>query len=211
MNKKTKEPEKLKATNGRKISDVLAEFPDNFSKPIITIGELRDALSGRTYGLLILILALPTLIPMPTPGLSAIVGMPLIFVTFQMMIGIETPWFPGWIEKRSFSRSQMERVLKRIIPIMKKLEIVIKPRLNCLVESPAEHFIAAICLGLSWMIILPIPFGNALPAFCICLFALAILQHDGLLALLGIIAAAISCTVIYLFMDTVISFGAGLF
>jgi hypothetical protein len=45
---------------------------------------------------------------------------------------------------------------------------------------------------LAGILFLPIPLGNMLPAISICLFSLAILERDGLAALLAAVVTAIS-------------------
>lgn len=187
--------------NGRKISDILRELPDQFSTPDITVGELRDALSGRAYGILLLVLTLPTLIPIPTPGLSAILGAPLTLITFQLMLGLETPWLPKFIARRRINRNHLRRVCTWVIPYLEKLERIIRPRLNFLVRPPSNYFIALLCAILSLMIMLPIPFSNVVPALAIFLFAIGILQRDGLFVIFGMIVTLISAAVIIAFSN----------
>lgn len=192
--------------NGRRISDILRTLPDNFSTPDITIGELKDTLSGRAYGILLLVLTLPTLIPIPTPGLSAVLGAPLVLITFQLLLGMDTPWLPQFIARRNIKRDHLRRVCTRVIPYVEALERLFKPRLDFLVRRPANHFIAFLCVILSLMIMLPIPFSNALPALAIFLFAMGFLQRDGLFVIFGMIITLISTTIIFAFSRTLLLF-----
>lgn len=198
---KHRRPKPKDHPNGRKISDILKALPDHFSTASITIGELKDALSGRAYGILLLILALPNLIPLPAPGLSAALGAPLVLFTFQLMLGMKNPWFPHFIARRRIKRDDLRRVCTRIVPYMKKLELIFTPRLKFLVKPPADRFIALACVVLSLMILMPIPFGNALPALAICFFALGILQSDGLFVVLGTVTTLAGATAISLFFS----------
>lgn len=54
-----------------------------------------------------------------------------------------------------------------------------------------------ICLLLSVILFLPIPMGNMPPAIGICLFALAILERDGIWALAGLGATAASIIIVW--------------
>ena len=188
--KRTRQKKPRRTSNGRSISAILASLPDQFTGSSITIADLKDALSGRSYGILLLILALPNLIPLPTPGLSAALGAPLLLFTFQWMLGIDTPWFPRFIACKKLKLSTVERVCKRTAPYMKKLERFFKPRLQWMVEPPMTYLLAFTCVLLSLIMMLPVPFGNALPAFIITLVALALLAHDGLLALIALLLSA---------------------
>ena len=186
--------------NGKKISDVLKELPVHFTTPDISIGALKDALPGRIYGILLLVLAVPNFIPIPAPGLSAILGLPLVVISFQLMLGRKTPWFPKFIARRTIKRDHLQRICTRIAPYLAKLERIIKPRLKFLVKPPADRVIACLCVVLSLMIMMPVPLGNALPALAIFFFAMGILQRDGLLVILGILIAIIAGIVISAFV-----------
>jgi hypothetical protein len=48
---------------------------------------------------------------------------------------------------------------------------LLKPRLSFLTRPPFEQAIAVVCLLLALILFLPIPLGNMLPAFVICLFS----------------------------------------
>ncbi len=182
--------------NGRKISLILEDFISNFDKPTATIADLRDAIEGRSYSILMFILALPCIIPIPTPGLSAVLSAPLIIMTFQWMIGLKKPWFPGFISERKFKCEQMKRAIDRISPYLKKLESILKPRFQFLVNFPADRILSIICFALSLMIMLPIPFGNALPAFAICCISIGMLMRDGIMILVGLTVTA-GCTMLF--------------
>ena len=178
--------------NGRRISDILEELADEFKTPDITIGELKEALPGRVFGIFLIILALPNLVPIPAPGLSALLGAPLLLLTFQMMLGKKNPWLPQFLTLRSFKTEQLRSIFKKIMPTVKKWERVTTPRLLWLFYSPADRIISFFCVILSVLIMLPIPFGNALPALAICFFAIAFLQRDGFFIILGLITGIMS-------------------
>ena len=80
-------------------------------------------------------------------------------------------------------------------------EKLLRPRWSWLVGPRAEHVLGALTLVLAVVITLPIPFGNMLPAFAICLIALGVLERDGLWACFGILVGALalllSATVAY--------------
>ena len=186
--------------NVNKISDILTSLPNHFTNTKITIGEIKEALSERAYGILLLVLALPNLIPIPAPGLSTLLGVPLLLVTFQLMLGLKTPWLPNFIAKRSIKRDHLHAVCRRVTPWMQRLESVMMPRLMFFTAVPMNRLIALICVVLSLMIMMPIPFGNAFPALAICLFAVGIFQRDGLFIIAGLIITWISATVITTFL-----------
>ena len=64
--------------------------------------------------------------------------------------------------------------------------------------------IGVVCTLLALVLILPIPFGNMLPALTIGVLAFSLVQRDGLFALLGYALAAISAGVLVFAADVVI-------
>ncbi|MFN9002996.1 MAG: exopolysaccharide biosynthesis protein [Alphaproteobacteria bacterium] len=182
--------------DGRKISEILLTLPHGFTSQEVTFRELRDAFSGRIYGVLMLVLALPNLVPFPMPGLSAITGLPLLLLTIQLVIHMRTPWFPKAVLDRSIKVDYLHKVCSHAFPYLQKLEHFIMPRLLWLTRYPADRMIATICVFLSLLLMLPIPFGNSLPALAICFFSIAILQRDGLFVIIGFLCAIASIVVI---------------
>jgi hypothetical protein len=182
--------------NSKHISAILSQFIKNISSPSITIGEIKDTLSDRAFGTLMLLFALPNLIPLPIPGISTILGTPLIILSYQLMKGRKSPWFPKWLASRSLDSVKIKKILSYLIPYIIRLEFLLKPRLSFLIEPPLDKFIAGICFLMAIIMSLPMPLGNWFPAFTICLFALAILERDGVVVLLGLISALMSITLI---------------
>jgi hypothetical protein len=60
-----------------------------------TLGELRTALWDRGFGLSMLLLSLPSALPVPAPGYSTPFGIALVGLAAQMMMGRPTPWLPA--------------------------------------------------------------------------------------------------------------------
>ncbi len=195
--------------DNKSASTILGLFLKQFSTKKISVGDVSCALADRAFALLMLIFALPNLVPIPLPGISSILGLPLLFLSVQLMVGKSSPWFPVWLSQKSFKRHDMERAISYALPRMKKVENYLKPRLSFLLSTTSEKVIAFICVLMAILIVLPIPLGNWFPALTIFLFSLAILERDGLFVLLGIISAIASLIVIGTIILT--SIEAGLF
>ena len=124
-----------------------------------------------------LLFALPNVLPAP-PGLSGVLGLPLLYLSVQMMLG-RVPWLPGFIGDRAMPRDRFAQLVERLGPLLARAERLLRPRWSILVSHGAERVLGALCLVLAAVLALPIPFGNMLPAFAICLIALGILERDG--------------------------------
>lgn len=178
----------------RKLSEILQDMMQDAAGDRISIGDLLRALEGRAVGALLLVFAFPNVLPSP-PGLAGILGLPLIYLATQLMLG-RTPWLPPFIANRSITRLTFDTLVTRAIPWIARAERMLKHRFWPLVSPPAQRLVGALCLFLSLVLILPIPFGNMLPSIAICILGLALLERDGVWIVAGCIAAVIATTIV---------------
>jgi hypothetical protein len=178
-----------------RLSDILFAIARGQERERIAIADLLQALEHRAIGALMFIFAVPNAIPVP-PGVSAILGAPLIFLSFQLMIG-RRPWLPKVITDRSLSRVDFEKVVNLAAPWLAKAERLMKPRFEILARPPAEYLVGAVCLVLAVILFLPIPLGNMLPAFTICVLALGVLERDGLWISIGLVLAVLAVVIVW--------------
>ena len=177
------------------LSGVLRVLANDASRERISIRDLVEALGDRALAALMLVFALPNVIPTP-PGTSSVLGAPLIFLTAQLALG-RKPWLPDFICARSLPFHDFRVLVRRIAPWLERAEKLLRPRMTRLAEPPMEYVVGLVCFVLSVILALPIPFGNIPPALAICLMALGILERDGGWIVAGLIAAAISVAIVF--------------
>ncbi len=164
----------------------------------LTIGVLAEAFGERALGALMFVFAVPNVIPTP-PGTSAVLGLPLVFLTFQLMIGRETLWLPARIRDRPISAGLISSFITRAGPYLARFEKVLRPRFSLLVHNnAAERLIGLVSFCMAIVLFLPIPFGNILPAAAIAVLALGLAERDGAATIFGYALVAISCVVLAL-------------
>jgi hypothetical protein len=179
----------------RRTSQVLRDFMAGHTEPRISLGALRDALGDRGFGVLLFIFALPNLVPVNIPLLSAVLGLPLVLLAAQLSYGRHKPWFPDWLTQQSFPRQGLTNVVLRALPFLERTERLLKPRLTVLLSWTAERFVGVAILILALILTLPIPFANWLPACGIAIIGLAIVEKDGLAVLVGLAVGVASVLV----------------
>jgi hypothetical protein len=165
--------------------------------PTVTLGEIIHRLGHRAFGAMFFVFAAPNWLPMP-PGASTFLGFPLVLMTPQMIFGVHGPWLPNFIDKRPIKRQHMARAFKKLIPWLQKVEKVSRPRLTFLFGPIGDRVIAFVCFLLSLALILPIPLGNMAPAAAIAVFGLAMIQRDGILALIAYAISAFSFGLLFI-------------
>jgi hypothetical protein len=157
----------------------------------VTIEELVASLDSRAFGFVVLLMALPNLTPGPSmPGFSTIFGVPACIVAAQMVLGRSQLWLPHWLGKRAVSRRRVAKVIGHAIPMVRRIEKVLKPRLPLLTQSIIGRWTGIGCLAAGVMLALPIPVFSMAPAFALILLSLGLLARDGAMLLLGHAAVA---------------------
>jgi hypothetical protein len=156
----------------------------------VTFAQMLDALGERGFGLLLIVMAVPNLLPFPgVPGVSFVTGMAILYLAIQLMLAKEEPKLPTWIGQKSFTRAQLSRFIVKTSPFLRWLERPIRPRWNPVVTGFGERLIGLVALIHAVTLALPIPMGNLPQAVALILFALALIELDGLMAILGYLAS----------------------
>ena len=182
----------------KKLSQILEELAADTSRTRVSIADLVRAMHGRAFGALLLIFAFPNALP-AIPGTSGILGMPLLFLSAQMMLGRQ-PWLPKFILLRSMPRDDFANLVERVNPWLEWADRFTAPRLQALTEPVAQRMVGGFCLLLSIVLALPVPFVNMLPGAALCLIGLGVLERDGLWMsggiALGLVALVVATFVI---------------
>lgn len=183
-----------KAARRKPLSEILSDIAADPSRDFVAVSDLITLLAGRGRAGLILLFAFPNVFPAP-PGMSGILGLPLLYLSLQMMLG-RLPWLPQIIGGRGMPRERFAQLVERLAPLLARAERLLRPRWTFLVSHSAERVLGGICLALAIVLALPIPLGNMLPAFAICLIALGVLERDGLWIILGTATGALSMVIV---------------
>ncbi len=176
----------------RPLSHVLIEFYRNEPMPT-TFGHLRDALADRGIAAMLLLVSAFNMLPLP-PGTSLISGLPCLLLAWQMMLRRKAAWLPQRVMDHIITEDTVKLIRTKIVPRLFWVEKFIKPRYWPFSPGNDEFAIGVICIITSVLLILPIPLGNWTSAIAMTTLALALLQRDGLLLLIGFISAILTVT-----------------
>jgi hypothetical protein len=158
----------------------------------VTVREIIDALDSRSFGLAVLLFSLPSVVPMP-PGVPTVVGIILLIVSFQMVIGREDLYLPGILSKRAFDRKSLVGAFEGLAPKLAVIEKVMKPRLLFMTGRVGSIFIGVVVLVMAVVLILPLPpGGNFPPALACAVLGLGLAQRDGALVLIGLVVSVVA-------------------
>lgn len=173
-----------------KLSDVIESLGED-ERPMLTVDEMLERFDSRAFGAVLLVCGLLNCLPLP-PGSSTILSLPILLLAPQIAWGADVPWLPHGVAARPLKRDSLRGLFRKLTPVVRKLEVVTRPRLQILFGPVGERLIGVVCALLALVLVLPIPLGNLAPGATVAVLAMALLQRDGLLVLLGYLMAGIS-------------------
>lgn len=159
---------------GAPISRIVAEVAARFPAERITLGEMAEAFGDRAFGLLILLLLLPSLLP----GMASVFGTPILILGVQMGLGRRTPKLPAFIARQSIRREDLLRLSGASSKYLKRIEQFVRPRPGWFTSPGGDRLFGWLSAYVALMLILPGPGTNGPPAFGNIVMALGLIEHD---------------------------------
>jgi len=165
--------------------DALDRMFSGARQSVLTLDEFLAGLEGRSYAFAIMALNIPNCIPTGIPWLSTITGVPMLLLLMQLFAGRPVPSLPGMIGRRGLSRGKLQDCLGKARRTIRWLEDTVHARhVGWVTGMPRQLLLIAWSLDIL-LLALPIPFDNFFPAWAIFFFCLALIEDDGLMAMLG--------------------------
>jgi hypothetical protein len=184
------------------ISNVMLQLAATANETV-TVRDLLDHFGERAFGALLLVFALPNALPMP-PGVSLLMGLPLLLISVQLMLGRSGLWLPKSMTKRGVSRATFITMSLRVLPTLRRIELIVKPRYQGLFNAVGERLVGTVAVVLAVVSFLPIPFGHMLPAVALVAFGFGLVEFDGVAIVVGWLLAAVSIGVMALLSHSII-------
>lgn len=160
-----------------RLSDLMQRLAEA-TGPTISLSEISDAMDQRSLGAFLFVFSLPSVIPLP-PGATLVLGLPLIFISWQIAIGRTRIWLPRRLSHYRMKQETFARIVGKSTPWLRRLESLIRPRNWHIGERAGERVFGVYALLLALAVVIPIPFGNWLPAVAIAIMSLAYTERDG--------------------------------
>lgn len=174
------------------IAEQLREAAARLAGEQVSIGELLQAHGPAARGSLLLLLAVPCMLPIP--GTGTVLGIGVLALAVAIWRGQSEAVLPRRVSELSMSRHWGQRVLNTLATVYAVAARVVKARSFGRVPERAS-WLAAPIAAMAVVLILPIPFGNILPALALILIGLGMAFRDSLAVLLGALAAALTIAV----------------
>ena len=183
------------------LSQKLAQIVEANATPDgITLNQLLERTEGRGFYLVIILLALPFVVPISIPGLSTVLGLAVAVLSLRLARG-QTPRLPELLGGRRLSPAFQKKILGSSVKFLRLVERLVRPRRTRWMATRPARFANALLMALMGILLaLPFPpvppMTNSLPCYSIILLAASMMEEDGVTIW---IAYAVSLgTIIYL-------------
>src|SRR4249919_3873560 len=98
-------------------SAVLQRLHDEAPADYFTLDWLMGSLRKRSFGVIMLLLALVAI----APGVSIVAGLLLMIPAFQMIAGLPAPIFPRRVAAHPFQMRHLAALVQRAVPVLRYL------------------------------------------------------------------------------------------
>jgi hypothetical protein len=184
------------------LTDDLRGLVERTGNRSTSIGELLEALKERGTAVLIILMAAPFVLPIPLPGLSMPFGAAIAVLGLRLGFG-RKPWLPKVLLRRPIQPSTLAAIVRSVERVARPIERLLRPRWPFM-SSGAMHAGAGVAIAVAALLLFPpfpMPGMNALPCLAIILFALGLMEDDGIAVVAGYVMLVVSYAYLYLWWD----------
>lgn len=170
------------------LCEVIDRMVDAGEGDTVSGDELRAVFAERAYGPLILMPSLLLVSPLSAiPMFSSLMGLTIVLISAQMLVGRSSPWLPGFVLRRGIPRDRLARAARVLRRVARVVDKVIHPRLQPLTGGVGGRVIAlaCVCIGLLIPPMELVPMSSSTAGAVVAVFGLALTARDGLLALIA--------------------------
>jgi hypothetical protein len=167
------------------VSALMLHLARDWPADRITLGEMIHAFGTRGYGLLIVLFAIPNLIPIYIPGWSPIFGIPLMIVCVQLALGLPEPRLPSVLTRRSLRKADLLLIVEKSMPWLKRIERYVRPRPSILTGAIGSRLIGVYGAWLAFLVVIPLPLTNGPTSLACAIMAFGLMEEDTRSILVG--------------------------
>lgn len=186
-----------------KISELLGNvFEKNHEEDadMLSLQDIMLLLHDRGFGILIVLFSLPNFVPAFIPLIATVFALPQMIFCVQMILKYDAPKLPQFIARKQIKRASLQAGIFKSLPLLRKIEKIVRPRLEFMLTPSAERIVAAFMLLFAFVIAIPAPLTNFVPSVALFIMGIGILARDGLAIIVGIIIG-LAWTFILIFLS----------
>jgi hypothetical protein len=188
--------------SARPFSQVLTDV-GAVDDPVLPMTELVGTFGERGFGALLLTLGLLSAVIGVIPGMTTVLGVPIMIIGAQLLFRQDELWLPGWIMKRDIPRPAFAEAAGKVKGRLQMVERFSRPRLAFMSTDLSEALIGLMCMIWAAVLMLPLIGFNLFPSLIVAAFGFGLMQKDGVMMLIGWVISAGMATFTWLVWETV--------
>lgn len=166
----------------------------------VSWSAIMDEVGRRSFGPLLLLAGITVLAPVigDLPGVPTLIGMVVLLIAVQLLIGRQNFWLPGFMLNRSVPKAKLHKALTWLKKPARFIDKLLRPRLGHATSGPMVRVIAVVCLGiaLAMPVMEFVPFSANLAGIALTAFGLALIARDGLLAIIAFVFTGLTVALV---------------
>ncbi|HET9642196.1 MAG TPA: exopolysaccharide biosynthesis protein [Burkholderiaceae bacterium] len=169
------------------IAERLKRAAEHLHADRVPLKHLAEAHGTKAQATLLVLLALPAMLPVS--GISLLLAVGIAGLAVAMWNGREDACMPHAVATLELPGDRARRVLRLLAACYDWASRVCRSRWTRLTDGIAARRLSAVVGLMAVLIVLPIPFGNVLPALALVLFGLGLAFRDGMAVVAGMVTA----------------------
>jgi hypothetical protein len=161
----------------------------------VSLGEIREAIGGRSFGPLLTVAGLLALTPVGViPGAPTALAVMVALIAGQLLIGVKAFWLPKALLRLSVKAERLDKAVEAARKPARVVDRILKPRLAWLTGPIGSRLVATVCILVAAAIppLEFVPFAVFAPAAAITAFGLGLLARDGAVLCVAFAASALA-------------------
>ena len=169
---------------------------DGTDDDTVSLGAIVDEIGPRSFGPLLLLAGLVTVMPVvgDIPGVPTVMALLVLLIAGQLLVGRDHFWLPQWVLDRCVKRDRLHRALGWMRRPAQWIDRLLRPRLVFLVTGAGRYGVALACVVIA--LAMPpmelVPFSANAAGAVLLAFGLALIARDGVFALVAYAVTALT-------------------
>jgi hypothetical protein len=173
-----------------------------------TVGSLTDVLDERSFALVLLVLMLPSALPIPTGGVTHVLEVFACLVALQMVLGRDDLWLPRRVQRHELGPTFTGRAAPALVRRIRWFERFARPRLRRVLDHRATVSVLGVVVlvfVIGALVAPPFSGLDTLPSLGVVLVCLGLLFSDGLFVAAGTVVGIVGITLVVVLGSLVFS------
>ena len=175
----------------------------------VTIGSLTDVLDERSFAVVLMVLMLPSALPIPTGGVTHVLEVFAGLIALQMIVGRHELWIPRRLARKELGATFTGKAAPKLLRFIRWFERHARPRLARLLDRrPVVSVLGVALLVFVIGAFVAPPFSglDTLPSLGVVVVCLGVVFADGLIVGAGLVIGVVGLVLDVLLAATLWSF-----